>query len=79
MVVTLFEVMQYRSIIKICQVGHILAFFILGGVDLTHQILLEVLVLSFERETQISKVLLWNSVVLWVGTYIDQFAVIPLA
>jgi hypothetical protein len=28
--------MQNRSIIKVCQVGHILAFLILGGVDLTN-------------------------------------------
>lgn len=49
MVVSLLEVMQDRSIIKVCQVGHILAFFILGGVDLSHLFLLEVLILMGEK------------------------------
>jgi hypothetical protein len=43
--------MQDRSIIKVCQVGHILAFFILGGVYLRNLILLEVLVLMEKRIT----------------------------
>jgi hypothetical protein len=49
-VVSLLEVMQDRSVIKICQVGHVLAFFILGGVYLRNLILLEVLVLMGEKE-----------------------------
>ena len=35
--------MEYRGIVKICQVGHILAFLVFRWVDLGHQVLLEVL------------------------------------
>jgi hypothetical protein len=37
--------MQDRSIIKVCQAGHILAFLILGGVDLRNLFFLEVFIL----------------------------------
>jgi len=45
-VVSLLEVMQDRSIIKVCQAGHILAFLILGGVDLRNLFFLEVFILA---------------------------------
>jgi hypothetical protein len=50
MVISLLEIMQHRSIIKVCQVGHILAFFILGGVDLGYLLLLEVLLLMGKEQ-----------------------------
>lgn len=41
-VVPLSQVMEYRGIVKVCQVGHILSFFVFGRVDLLKLILLEV-------------------------------------
>lgn len=81
MVVSLLEVMQDRSIIKVCQVGHILAFFILWGVDLIHLFLLEVLILMGKRTTYtIRKILrIEMKSVTFEDTYINQFAVITLS
>jgi len=42
--------MQDRSIIKVCQAGHILAFLILGGVDLRNLFFLEVFFLIGEKK-----------------------------
>jgi hypothetical protein len=35
--------MENRGIVKISQVGHILAFFVFGWIDLSNEILLEIL------------------------------------
>lgn len=45
MVVSLLQVMQYGGVVQVCQVGHILAFLVLGGVDLGDEVLLEILAL----------------------------------
>lgn len=45
-VVTLPQVVQDRGVVKVGQVGHVLAFFEFGGVHLLYQILLEVLGLA---------------------------------
>ena len=45
--ITLSQVMENRSIVKISQVGHIFAFFVFGGVDLSNKVFLEVLGLFF--------------------------------
>jgi hypothetical protein len=42
--------MQDRSVIEVCQTGHILAFLILGGVDLRNLIFLEVFILIGENK-----------------------------
>lgn len=42
MVISLLQVIQNRSVVEVCQVGHILAFFVLRWVDLAYKILLEV-------------------------------------
>lgn len=57
MVVSLLQVMQNWSVVKISQVGHIFGFFVFRGVDLGDQFLLEVLFLFFRREEEISSVI----------------------
>jgi hypothetical protein len=81
MVVSLLEVMQDRSIIKVCQVGHILAFFILGGVDLRHLFLLEVFILVGKRRIYTIRKFLRTEKksVTFEDTYINKFAVITLS
>ena len=41
--------MQYGSVVEVCQVGHILAFFVLGGVHLSYLFLLEILLLYAKK------------------------------
>lgn len=43
MIVSLLEVIQDGRVIQVCQVGHVLAFLVLGRVHLPYQVLLEVL------------------------------------
>jgi hypothetical protein len=45
--ITLSQVMEDRGIVKISQVGHIFAFFVFGGVDLSNKVFLEILGLFF--------------------------------
>jgi hypothetical protein len=74
--------MQDRSIIKVCQDGHILAFLILGGVDLRNLFFLEVFFLIGEnkRRHKIREILRSGiSSVTLVGTYINQLDVITLS
>lgn len=40
-VVTLLQVMQYGSVVEVCQVGHILSLLVLGGVHLLDLLLLQ--------------------------------------
>lgn len=50
--ITLSQVMENRGIVKVSQVRHVFAFFVLGGVDLSDEVFLEVLglfVRSFRR------------------------------
>ena len=47
--ITLSQVMEDRGIVKISQVGHILAFFVFGWIHLTDKVFLEVLGLIFHR------------------------------
>lgn len=42
MVISLLQVIQNRSVVEVCQVGHILAFLVLRWVDLSNKIFLEV-------------------------------------
>lgn len=42
MVISLLQIIQYGSVVEVCQVGHILAFLVLRRVDLAYQVLLEV-------------------------------------
>lgn len=41
--ITLSQVMENRGIVKVSQVRHVFAFFVLGGVDLSNKVFLEVL------------------------------------
>lgn len=43
--ITLAQVMQHGCVIKVCQVGHIISLLILGRIDLTDKVFLEVLAL----------------------------------
>lgn len=47
--------MENRGIVKVSQVRHVLAFFVLGGVDLSDEVFLEVLGLFFVSEDDISR------------------------
>lgn len=51
MIVSLLKVIQDRRVIEVGQVGHVLSFLVLGGVDLAHQIFLEVFDLRNERRS----------------------------
>jgi hypothetical protein len=51
-IVSLLEIMQYGSVVEVCQIGHILSFLVFGRVDLGHLVLLEVLLL-FEKKNEI--------------------------
>lgn len=41
--------MENRGIVKVCQVGHIFAFFVFGWIDLSNEIFLEILGLFLVR------------------------------
>lgn len=62
--------MQYGSIVKIGQVGHILGFFVFWRVHLRDLLFLEVLFLYAEGKTGISTD--------GNGTYVNQFRVVAL-
>lgn len=47
--------MENRGIVKVSQVGHVLALFVLGGVDLSDEVFLEVLGLFFESKVEIAR------------------------
>lgn len=44
--------MENRGIVKVSQVRHVLAFFVLGGVDLSDEVFLEVLGLFVESKDE---------------------------
>jgi len=47
--ITLSQVMEDRGIVKVCQVGHIFAFFVFGWIDLADEVFLEILGLLVKR------------------------------
>jgi hypothetical protein len=47
--ITLSQVMENRGIVKVCQVGHILTFFVFWRVDLIDEVFLEILGLGFTQ------------------------------
>lgn len=57
MVVTLLQVIQHRGVVQVCQVGHILAFLVLGRVHLSHKIFLEIFGLDGRRERKKGNIL----------------------
>ena len=73
--ITLAQVMQHGSVIKICQVGHIISLLILGRIDLTDKVFLVVLGLIIDLSAK-EKEKLQLIMVYW--TYVDQFEVIAL-
>lgn len=50
MVISLFQVIQNRRVVQIRQVGHVLAFFVLGRVHLAHLVLFEIFHLTYHTE-----------------------------
>lgn len=49
-VVSLFQVVQYRGVVQVGQVGHVLGLLILGRVHLAHLLLLKIFHLEFPQE-----------------------------
>jgi hypothetical protein len=56
--VTLSQVMKNRGIVKISQVGHVFAFFVLGRVDLSNKIFLDIFDLFFVNVENHGKIFL---------------------